>query len=336
MFSTCLFCHASLGANESIEHFPVGRRLAYDAERGRLWVVCRKCARWNLTPLEERWEALEECERAYRGTRTRVSTDNIALARLRDGTDLVRIGSPLMPELATWRYGDQLRGRRRAYVTTAIGAGAALLVGTAALGFAFPAVSATGFLGVFTMGAESLLKQQRMRRAIVSLPADEGVTRTVARKHADSTQLLISSENQLALSVDCLVRRPRSIRSEKGKLKLQGAEAGRFLSTVIVHVNKSGASQVEVANAVRELSERPSPEALLRYASSRVEDGLPASGGMVRFMPTRLRLAIEMSLHSEDERRAMSGELGALYARWEEAERIAKIADGALSPLSSR
>jgi hypothetical protein len=31
MYSTCLFCHAQLGANEAVEHFPVGRRLAFDA-----------------------------------------------------------------------------------------------------------------------------------------------------------------------------------------------------------------------------------------------------------------------------------------------------------------
>src|SRR6185295_8139209 len=50
MYSTCLFCNGPLGANERIEHFPVGSRLAFDSEKGRLWVVCVGCARWNLTP----------------------------------------------------------------------------------------------------------------------------------------------------------------------------------------------------------------------------------------------------------------------------------------------
>ena len=86
MYSTCIFCHSDLGANESVEHFPVGRRLAFDAARGRLWVVCRKCERWNLSPLDERWEAIEECERLFSATRTRVSTDNIGLARMREGS----------------------------------------------------------------------------------------------------------------------------------------------------------------------------------------------------------------------------------------------------------
>ncbi len=98
MYSTCLFCHADLGRNEVIEHFPVGRRLAYDAANGRLWVVCRRCERWNLTPQEERWEAIDDAERLFRGTRLRTSTENVGLARLQDGTELVRIGVPLRPE----------------------------------------------------------------------------------------------------------------------------------------------------------------------------------------------------------------------------------------------
>jgi hypothetical protein len=39
MFTTCLFCHASLGSNASMLTFPIGRRVAFDEERGRLWVV---------------------------------------------------------------------------------------------------------------------------------------------------------------------------------------------------------------------------------------------------------------------------------------------------------
>lgn len=46
-----MFCKKPLGANEVVESFPVGRRLAFDLAKGRLWVVCTKCKRWNLTPL---------------------------------------------------------------------------------------------------------------------------------------------------------------------------------------------------------------------------------------------------------------------------------------------
>ena len=105
MYSTCIFCHAALEANDTIEHFPIGRRLAFDPERGRLWVICRRCRQWNLPPTEERWEAIEESERLYRDTRLRVSTDQIGLARLPSGLELVRIGRPQRPEFAAWRYG---------------------------------------------------------------------------------------------------------------------------------------------------------------------------------------------------------------------------------------
>ncbi|MBL0892662.1 MAG: hypothetical protein IBJ19_18905, partial [Gemmatimonadaceae bacterium] len=122
MYSTCIHCAKPLGANESVEALPIGRRLAFDAAKGRLWVVCRACERWNLTPFDARWEAIEQAERLFRDTRVRVSTDNIGLARMRDGTDLVRIGAPQRPEFAAWRYGDQFgRRRRRVMMYTAAG-----------------------------------------------------------------------------------------------------------------------------------------------------------------------------------------------------------------------
>ena len=112
MYSTCIHCYAPLGTNEALEHFPVGRRVAFDAARGRLWAICGECAQWNLAPLDERWEAVEECERSFRGTRLRYSTGNVGLAWMSDGSELVRIGAALRPEVAAWRYGRVLARRR--------------------------------------------------------------------------------------------------------------------------------------------------------------------------------------------------------------------------------
>src|SRR6476660_9368180 len=126
MYATCLFCQKDLGRNESFETFPVGRRLAFDAAKGRLWVVCSHCERWNLSPLEERWEVIEQAERYYRDSKRRVATDNIGLSKLRDGTTLVRIGEPMRPEFAAWRYGDQFGRRRRRQILIATGGVAAL------------------------------------------------------------------------------------------------------------------------------------------------------------------------------------------------------------------
>src|SRR5437763_11906932 len=152
MFAACLFCNQPLGSNETFESFPVGRRLAFDAARGRLWVVCRACERWNLTPLEERWEAIEECERLFSSTRLRVSTDNIGLARIREGLELVRVGAPLRPEMAAWRYGDQFGRRRRKHLAL-MGAGGVAMIGLVIVG------PATGIIAGSSWGLFNVVQQ---------------------------------------------------------------------------------------------------------------------------------------------------------------------------------
>lgn len=57
MWNHCIVCAGDLGSNDALETFPTGSKIAYDPEVGRLWVICPRCDRWNLTPLEERWEA---------------------------------------------------------------------------------------------------------------------------------------------------------------------------------------------------------------------------------------------------------------------------------------
>ena len=49
-------------------------------------------------------------------------------------------------------------------------------------------------------------------------------------------------------------------------------------------------------------------------------------------LPKPTKLALEMALHEEQERRALHGELKALEARWREAEEIAGISDSLLLP----
>jgi hypothetical protein len=126
MYSTCIFCDRSLGRNQVIEAFPVGRGLAFDSMMGRLWAICPTCCRWNLTPLEERWEAVEECERTFRELRTRVHSPEVGVAVHPGGLRLIRVGEPLPVEFATLRYGEAMgqRWRRYAFYTgvgTAVG-----------------------------------------------------------------------------------------------------------------------------------------------------------------------------------------------------------------------
>ena len=358
MFSTCLFCHASLGANESIEHFPVGKRLAFDGEMGRLWAVCPKCARWNLTPLEERWEALEECERVYRDSRKRVSTDNIALARLRDGTDLIRIGQPLRPEFAAWRY-ERVISRRR---WKANGAGV-LRVG-ALLAMQSPMIFASGLsLGFVSVGALAPIAGQLAHiywtrrdmhwRRWMSIRLADGKLAQLTRQQLYTARCTLDDDGALRLAVLHGGRQKgvQRVLVDEQKAEVTGQHAHEALRRIIVGVNHEGASREVVSQAVKVVETTHEATEHEGQSTSRIDSPLYSlvritaghhprerrspPDGMLGNMSERHRLALEIILHEEDERRAMAGELGALYARWEEAERIAKIADGELTAVTA-
>ena len=57
-----------------------------------------------------------------------------------------------------------------------------------------------------------------------------------------------------------------------------------------------------------------------------------ATEGSLAKLPGDIRLAVEMAIHEESERRAMEGELETLEAAWRQAEEIAAIADSLLVP----
>src|SRR5690606_17678585 len=198
MFSTCIFCNQSLGTNAALESFPVGRRVAFDAAKGRLWVVCRKCERWNLSPLEERWEAVEEAERLYADTRKRVATEQIGLARLPDGTELVRIGAPLRPEFAAWRYGDQF-GRRRNRQLLLAGAGLTALGGLAVGGLAM-GISIGGF-GWSIVQLGRLAIHGGDETIVARVPTEDGKVLPVRRRHLAESTLAHASDGALAIEL---------------------------------------------------------------------------------------------------------------------------------------
>lgn len=337
MYSTCIFCNNPLGSNEVIEAFPVGERLAFDASRGRLWVVCRACERWNLTPLEERWHAIEQAERWYRDTRTRVSTDNIGLARLRDGTTLVRIGEPQRPEFAAWRYGDQF-GRRRNRALLVAGGGTALALG-ALVGGAAAGVSMGGFGYLWYLLGRSVLHGRG--EAIVARVRTEqlGVV-DVRRRHLAESAIAAGPDGSMSLH----------LRFKNGAADFTGPEAERIASIVIPKVNRYGGKKADVAAAVGEIEAVGSSERYLSQLARTSTRLIKPMGGtglsrsqarrrQTEFnkyglfsLPAPQRLAFEMALHEEAERRALEGELEELKQAWKDAEEIAGIADNLLVP----
>jgi hypothetical protein len=88
----------------------VGRRLAFDTEKGRLWVLCARCRSWNLAHLEERWEAVEEAERAFEGAMLGAGTE--LEVEWREAGALAAISDDLLVpawvrrRIAEWRSGS--------------------------------------------------------------------------------------------------------------------------------------------------------------------------------------------------------------------------------------
>lgn len=347
MYSTCIFCHSGLGANETVENFPIGRRLAFDAARGRLWVVCRKCERWNLSPLDERWEAIEECERMFGATRTRVSTDNIGLARARDGLELVRIGSPQRPEMAAWRYGDQF-GRRRTKHLLWTGGGIAAAAGLIVLGPVTGIVAGGGWGLWNLMSTATSAYQERRVRARLLLPGQADPVR-VRLKQLNEVALLNDDEGW-GLRVPFHVssnEKPKTGRLPKGadaSVLLRGDAALQAAGQLLPAINASGAKRAEVDDAVRMIGEAADPTSLFqRYATigrflrAARRGSLPDEAGrLMANLPKEVRLALEMATHEESERRALEGELSLLETAWQQAEEIAAIADDMFIPDATR
>jgi hypothetical protein len=350
MFATCLFCQKDLGRNETFETFPIGRRLAFDAAKGRLWVVCPHCERWNLSPLEERWEAIECAERLYRDTRRRVATENIGLAKLRDGTTLVRIGEPLRPEFAAWRYGDQFGRRRRRQmllVGGGLGALGAIIAGGAAVGIG---IGGFGWL-IARAGAGIVRGNPETVVARIKAPGDEVLR--VRRRHLLETSIEPAESGALAVN----------LRFAGGSRRFEGEQAMHVASRIVPAANRFGGSKRTVAEAVSVIEDAGSPEGFLdkiarvNRVTGQVRRGFAPgppfsefagwggvvvgrrgawrsrdwSTGLFALSPVQ-RLALEMALHEEAERAAMQGELAALELAWREAEEIAGIADSLLVP----
>ncbi|MFQ5747453.1 MAG: hypothetical protein ACE5HF_09595 [Gemmatimonadota bacterium] len=341
MYSTCIFCNKQLGSNEVIETFPVGRRLAFDGVKGRLWVVCRHCERWNLSPLEIRWEAIEECERRFRDTRLRVSTDNIGLARLAEGLELVRLGSPLRPEFAAWRYGDQFGRRRRRAIAYGVAGGTAL--GLVVVGGAIAGISIGGFGGGFNGIVQAIINE----RIVARLHGPDGERIKVQGKHLQDSRLH-PAEGGPGWELE-LRHAPGWSRLERGSgtIVVSGDEAVQVVGRLMSRVNRSGGSKKTIQRAVGRIEEAGDPARYLREASreseqlrivkaaSRRKKIEKVKAGSLRALPSDVRLAIEMATQEQAEREALEGELAVLEAAWREAEEIARIADDLLAPASA-
>src|SRR4051812_47335940 len=334
MYSTCLYCSGKLGPNEMLERFPIGRRLAFDAAKGRLWVVCSSCRRWNLAPIEERFEAVEDCEKLYRGTYVRVSTSNIGLAKLRDGTELVRIGAPLRPEFAAWCYAGEFFSRR---TLSYMRAGATVLgaTGVSVGSGAFLAPAAAAVSGAFAVVAMPLLTMAAVGgTALGGAMADDYLRfeRILARFRIGKRTIRVRAKHarNIALGFDRGEQATIGMQHDRGWVEFEGQRAMHAATVLLASTNQHGGSTRGVQAAVDQIEKAGNAARYLGAASRR--NGWRGFRTMSvlkeyrRIGPLNLndteRLAMEMAMHEEIERRAAEGELAELRQAWIDAEEI--------------
>lgn len=368
MYRTCTYCYAPLGRNSVLETFAVSQRVAFDPARGCVWALCARCGGWNLAPIEERWEVVDECERRYRRTTLRYSSANIGLAWLADDLDLVRIGPALRPEVAAWRYGRTL--------TQEHGKG----------------VRAFGRLGRWAVAGMRHLATGGTRTAALRAAAGDLLLGAVGHTVADVVALPAApaqSDRPLAVVRLRHLLRARLVRPEPGRpwrleiphdqgvLELAGEAglqaAGRMLAIVNGTERGPGFSRELLTAAVAKVDESARPDSYFNrvlgialrssWGREQAAEGNVATvealevahsqterlawrltgrtfwgrGGIGSDPATTLldvplvdRVALEMAAHEEAERRALDGELADLARAWREADEIAAIADALL------
>lgn len=263
MYSTCLFCSQPLGTNEAIESFPVGTRVAFDAWRGRLWAVCRGCGRWNLAPIEERWEAVEAADKLFADTRRRVQSENIGLARLADGTRLIRVGEALPGELAAWRYGGELVSRRSRNMMLG---GAGIIAGGAVLA-GLPLIVSAGVPVTLLSSSVQIaahVQMARDRRKIVHVvPATASPTGDdLVIRRSDLYDASLRQLEDGDFGIDMKAKPPARISRwsermtpEWPAVQLRGDAARNVVSRAMVAYNHRGAKLTEIERALRSIEQ---------------------------------------------------------------------------------
>lgn len=311
MYTTCAFCNATLDGDGGPSGLGVGRRLAFDEWKARLWVVCPKCARWTLTPLDDRLERIEAVARAAADARLLANTEQVALLRWQR-YDLIRVGKPPRVELAGWRYGERLRARNRErakvvvpLTLAAVGLGIAANV---ALGGSF------GFLAwnlgrtVDTIYVE-MIGARRVRLVEPPICDHCGTVLRLKSKHVQHARVVPDAHQDLGVLVSC----PSCHREAA---LLTGADASAVLRQGLAYLNLRRSGRRKAEDAARVVDQAGGADQLIRNVARREVT--------LRSLRPEGRLALEMAV---DER----AEVLELERQWHEAEEIAEIADGTLS-----
>ena len=321
LYPRCMFCDAAFAYSDVLERVPPGTCLAFDPAHARIWSICESCHRWNLIPIDERVDALEELERGIRDRGLRLAaTATIALYSVDDVT-IVRIGPAPLIERVAWRYGRELLARdaewqRRRTRITAITTEA-----IARAGESLGAWKLDRYWGP-SDGAE-FLRWQRFGSVAwngrVPCPYCGSILHTLC---FDSSWWLRPRmhEGRLVVGVPCTRCDPWT---PQKVFDLTGDDAQIVLRRALAYQHIAGASERTVGHAASLIEQAGSADALVRELSSGHSSlwGL----GAVR------SLALEIAISQVAEQHEHVTRLLRLEAEWRIEEPIARIIDEELS-----
>jgi hypothetical protein len=206
--------------------------------------------------------------------------------------------------------------------------GPALSLGTISI-IAIPGITTVmGAVPVVGMlAARDYIKHDRV---IARLPHERRIV-TVRAKHLSDMELHVHGHDAPTTL---------AVPHDDGWTEFEGMAAMHATGVLIAGANRFGADSSRVRDAVSQIEDAGDASGFLREASTR--NGW--RGGRIMSLLNRYRelgalrlsaterLALEMAVHEESERRAMEGELAILEAAWRDAEQIAAICDDELTP----
>jgi hypothetical protein len=324
----------------------VGRKLAFDATRGRLWVICSRCGQWNLTPIEERWEALTECERLSAVAEARSGGADLGLAQTTSGLELLRVGGMSNTDIANWRYGRRIAARQRhllwaliplALLAVTLGVGAERMSGVPLVG-AYASVLAGTMMFLLWRKPPRLwipFTDSDRRRHIIwpwQLPDVR-----IERVSPDAAPVLVV---------------PRL----RGELRVGGTRAATVLASLLPKLNRSDCATVSlssvlarVADAEKAAARPPRKRGRAQRRRERAAGRSPATqvprrpwehlvyatavDWVTNTIPEH-RLALEMAVTEEMEQLELQTRAEVLTEEWREEEEIGAISDDLLIPES--
>ena len=325
MYARCLFCRERFPPNRQLAHMPRGHRIAFDPERGRLWVVCSGCHRWNLCPIEEREDAIYELERMARDHgRPLGHSANVTLLQA-GPLNLVRIGRAGLVEQSWWRYGKELRMRRAAFESRRSRMAAYTLGAMAWMG---ELVGLGDSDLSIDWGDTPVADVQRWRRfgwsawhGRETCPFCKSTLCALRYDLGWWVYPLRGEDGRLSVGVPCQRCDPWT--PEK-VYQLRGDAAENVLRRLLAYQNIGGASERRIVEAASAIEEAGSVGAFTAAVTERRQS-------LWKLGPTRA-IGLEIALGESVEKRMLDLELGTLEFLWRQEEELARIIDEELTP----